>query len=374
MKRLIIDGTSISKKIDGLTQYILNIVSNIEPNALNFSEIRMLLNKNNCPVNYLQKYRDNGIIIEYVTIPPIGPIREILFFLYLLKNKKNLDQYYIPSNQWPLGLKKGVYTIHDLIYEQYPEQLGRFKTLKKYYLRYIIKNGLNKSTKVIAVSKYTKNEILKYYPKIKFLEEKITVIYEGYEHLLTINRNINKNNFPFENYFLYVGSTRGHKNLKNLINAIYLIKESLLPSWGVVLIGNVSWMSKDLDNLIKKINNNRKIIHVMGWLSEEELSIIFSKSSAFIFPSLSEGFGIPVLEAFYYNIPLLCSNQTALPEIAGEGALYFDPKIPNDIGEKMIFFVNNRDYLTKDLINKGKERLKLFGWKIAAIKLSEYFI
>ena len=372
MKRLIIDGTSISKKMDGLSQYILNIVANLEVETLKKYSTRILLNKNSCPDNYLHLFCAKGIAIEYVNIPPVGPLRDMKFLLYILKKKQKTDIFYIPSNQWPLCLNKGIYTIHDLIYEEYPEQLGRLKKLKKLYLRLVTRNGLKKAAHVIAVSENTKSEILKCHLGVKNLSNKTKVIYEGFEHLesIIVNDTFEK---PFFKYLLYVGSSRGHKNMTGLLNAVMLIKNSLPSSWGVVLVGDLSWMNKEQLLLINNINSERKIIHTTGWLPNDDIAGFFCHASAFIFPSLSEGFGIPVLESFYYKIPLICSNQSALLEVAGNAALYFDPKCPKNIGDKILFFIENKDSLSKELIEKGSERLKMFGWRKAAKELSHYF-
>ena len=370
-RRLIIDGTSISIKMDGLSQYILNIVVNLDAKVLENYETRILLNRDCCMDNYLQQFQNKGIILEFVNIPPIGPLRGLKFLLYVWKNKQKTDLFYIPSNQWPLCLNRGIYTIHDLTYEQYPEQLGRFKKLKRFFLRFVTQKGLQKATHIIAVSEQTKSDILRRYSRVKGLSNKIEVIGEGYEHLESIIAN-DKFEKPFSEYLLYVGSSRGHKNISGLLNAVFLIKNLLPPSWGVVLVGNLSWMNKEQIHLIQKINSERKIIHTTGWLSDADMSGFFRQASAFIFPSLSEGFGIPVLESFYYKIPLICSNQSALPEVAGDAALYFNPNNSQDIGDKILFFIENKDTLSKELTDKGNERLKLFGWEKAAKELLKY--
>ena len=87
---------------------------------------------------------------------------------------------------------------------------------------------------------------------------------------------------------------------------------------------------------------------------------------------MCEGFGIPVLEAFYYQIPLLLSNRSSLPEVAGDAALYFDPTDVDDMGEKILYFIENQVTLTDELVNKGTNRLNLFSWKSASKKICEY--
>jgi glycosyltransferase involved in cell wall biosynthesis len=357
--------------MDGLSQYILNIVVNLDSKFLKNFEARILLNKDCCPSFYLQQFYSKGITVEFVNIHPIGPLRELDFLLYVLKNKHLKSLFYSPSAQYPLCLKGGVYTIHDLIYEQYPEQLGRFKWLKKQFLHFITKNGLQRASQVIAVSEYTKSEILRWHPNIKNLSDKIKVIHEGYEHLISIAEN-NKPKISFSNYLLYVGSSRGHKNMSGLLSAILSIKNTLPSSWGIVLVGNLKWMTKEQINLINQINSERTLVHTTGWLSNADMSGFFKYASAFVFPSFSEGFGIPVLESFYYKIPVICSNQSALPEVAGDAALYFNPNDSKEIGDKILFFIENQEILSKELTDKGTNRLKLFGWAKAAKELAKH--
>ena len=109
---------------------------------------------------------------------------------------------------------------------------------------------------------------------------------------------------------------------------------------------------------------NLKIIHLTGWLGDEELDSYFRHAKALIFPSLSEGFGIPVLEAYFYKIPLLLSNQASLPEVAGDAAIYFNPYDVNDIADKIVGFIQSDDH--KELIEKQTQRKSLYSWQKTA--------
>lgn len=364
-KNILIDGTTISAKMDGLSQYTLNIIDNFDTQIANYT---LIIRKNECPVHYLNRFKANGFIIEEVKIAAIGPIRDIQFKIYLFRNKKCFDFAYIPSNQFPIFINiPTVYTIHDLIYEEFPEQLGRLSKLKRIYLHYVVKSGLKKANTVIAVSKFTQSEIIRIH-KLQS-HEKIVVVYEGWEHLLQTNLN---ENFKISEgkYLLYVGSARGHKNLNNLIEAIQIIKLKLPVNYGVIIAGNTSQLSEKQKHIIHCINEKREIIKLTGWLQENELSNYFSHANAFVFPSLSEGFGIPVLEAFYYNVPIILSNRGSLPEVGGKAAIYFDPTNIPDIADTILNFISNEDEIAPLLIREGKERLKLFSWKEAAKSIS----
>ena len=363
-RNILIDGTTISSKMDGLSQYILNIVNWLDVGEANFS---LIVRPNQCPNDYLTKFIAKGISVEEVSISPIGPLRELQFTVFFMKSKQKFDAVFFPSNQYPFFVTlPSVYTIHDLIYEQFPEQLGKLSTFKRFYLHRVVKRGLNKAKKVIAVSEYTKQEIIKYHGH-KY-EEKIEVIYEGWEHLIktSLHTVIQK---PWKNYIFYVGSSRGHKNLINLLYAVSEINDTLPPNYGVLICGNTANFQEKHQELIDKINRQRQIIKFTGWVSDEELTAYFSNANAFIFPSLSEGFGIPILEAFYYKVPALLSNQGSLPEVAGNSAIYFNPSDKKDIADKIMYFIENEDDIAPTLKLIGTERLKEFGWENASNKI-----
>jgi glycosyltransferase involved in cell wall biosynthesis len=109
-----------------------------------------------------------------------------------------------------------------------------------------------------------------------------------------------------------------------------------------------------------------------GYLNNNELSMIYAHALMYVFPSTNEGFGIPVLEAFYYQIPVLVANNTCLPEVGGDAVITFDPYSDDDIYEKMSRLISNPD-LKKLLINKGKHRLKEFSWEKTAKELVRIF-
>lgn len=356
-KQILIDGTTISRRIDGLTQYILNVVLNLDAAKADYT---LLLRHGECPENYKEMFEKKGLHTEEADIAPIGPIRDKEFAKWLRKNQHRFDCAFCPSNQFPVAMKLPcVYTVHDLIYENFPEQLGKQSRLKRLYLHWNVRQGLRKAAKVVAVSEYTKQEILRLHPSTE--EKKIQVIYEGWEHLQLIKQAPYQP--PFKKYILYVGSSRGHKNLSRLTAAIALIQEQLPEDWGLIIAGNDRMFTKEQKDKIDAINKQRHTIHLTGWLTDEALAGCFSKASLFIFPSLSEGFGIPVLEAYYYGIPLLLSDKASLPEVAGDAAIYFNPYDEKDMAEKILTAIN-ADHT--DLIRRQQERLKQYSWKQTA--------
>ena len=367
MRRVLIDGTTISRQIDGLTQYILNVLVHWE--IQEGYSYTLIVRPNACPPPYLQLLEKKGFHIESVNIAPIGPWRDIQFAYYLSKNR-GYDVAFIPSNQFPIALRiPSIYTIHDLIYERFPGQLGALSVLKRWYLRMVTKIGLRRAHKVVAVSQYTRDEILRYHGQE--FQEKIDVVHEGWEHL-QMTDNVAREfprDVPYKNYILYVGSSREHKNLGRLIQAIRQCSSLLPADWGFVLVGDKKKLLRKHQQEISKINQERDLIYLTGWMDDACLVNYYRYARALILPSLCEGFGIPVLEAYYYHLPLLLSNQSSLPEVASDAAMFFNPYDVNDMVRTIIELVENP--CRELLITREIERLSSFSWNKSAMQQRE---
>ncbi len=358
MKNILIDGTTISRRMDGLSQYILNVVSRLP--LREDKHYTIVVRPNECPEEYLKIWSERGMEILTAPIAPIGPIREWQFRQWL-RAQRPYDVAIAPSNQYPLALTiPTLYVVHDIIYERYPGQLGKFAAAKRQWLHYNVAKGLQLASHVVAVSQFTKNEILHFHPQAD--PQKISVVYEGWEHL----KNQDSEDSivaPFKNFILYIGSSRGHKNMTGLLEAMMLVKEKLPADTGLVIVGDDSMLSEEQ---YKKINQLKEKVVTTGWLNQAALISYCKLAQAVIFPSLCEGFGIPVLEAFYFRKPLLLSNVSSLPEVAGEAAIYFDPHQPSDIANAILRALTMTKKEQTEWINKGTQRLKLFSWQKTA--------
>jgi len=369
MKRLLIDGTPISRCMDGLSQYILNVVARLDVSAY---QCTLIVRPKECPAEYIGIFEHNGITVEPVSIAPIGPKRDIQFARYL-RTHAPFDLAFIPSNQFPVALNiPAAYTVHDLIYEHFPEQLGRMSTLKRWYLHFVTGVGLRKAKRVIAISEYTKQEILRCHGTQ--YADKIQVVYEGWEHLLSTSSSdsVLPKGVHFRDYILYVGSSRGHKNLGRLVEAVARCKDQLPSHFGVVIVGNTVMFRPEQLQAIARVNAEREVIQLTGWVEDADLTNYFRHAKALIFPSLSEGFGIPVLEAYYYRIPLLLSNQASLPEVAGDAAIYFNPYSVEDIANTIVQFIRQSDHTA--LIERQTQRLSLYSWDKTAREINQLLL
>lgn len=245
---------------------------------------------------------------------------------------------------------KNILTVYDMILELYYKKKLNYKNhlIKK-------KNSINNSDHIICISKNTKKDLINIY---NIDEKKISVVYLGTNLLEKGNKEFCKD----KDFILYVGSRRDYKNFENLIKA-YSISKKMKNDLNLVFFGGEKYSSADA-SIIKSYNLEKKNIKFISG-DNSLLQSYYINASLFVYPSLYEGFGLPILEAMINSCPVVCSNTSSLPEVAGEAAEYFDPKNPEDISEKMerIIFDNN---LSKELIRKGLIQSKKFSWRKCA--------
>lgn len=269
--------------------------------------------------------------------------------------------HYAPS--WlPVGCKL-VVTIHDLAYEFFPDEFLK-KDLHK--LHHWTIESVVKASAVIAVSENTKEDIVRVYnvpsemvyavpngfTPVKVSTPKQTMIINGHDYKLN----------PYK-YLLYVGTLQPRKNISTLIYAFALFNKEN-PEYKLIIAGKKGWLYDDIFSLTQKLKLENSV-HIVGYVTEQEKYHLFNKAFCFVMPSLYEGFGLPILEAFSASCPVICSNTSSLPEVCGNAALYFDPKNATSLLQKL------RD-LEKDLrvrnelIEKGEVRTHKFSWEYCA--------
>lgn len=263
---------------------------------------------------------------------------------------------------------KTITVFHDAFFFEYPEHYNKLWLL---LFKTIGISAAKKAYAVVTPTKYTKARLAEL---SGIPDEKFRVIYEGPKTF-----NPGRNNFhPKEkhgSYLLHVGTMEIRKNLVNLIKAYHLLIPKY-PKLKLILIGQFSPKitiddKNAIMNYISKYQLESRVIFP-GYLSDEELALYYKDATAYVFPSMNEGFGIPILEAFKAEIPVLVANNSCLPEVGGDAVVTFDPYDPEDIKSKLENILDNPG-LAKALVLKGKERLTLFNWKTAAKELVALF-
>lgn len=257
-----------------------------------------------------------------------------------------------------------VLTVYDLIPLQFPQHVSAHVRL---LFRLSMTLALKASNQVIAISDSTRRDFIRYFPQS---QEKIQVIHlaaEGKFHPPSkeeIKRVRKRFSLP-DNYVLYLGINKPHKNLVSLVKAWAKIIRDFPTNWGKLVIAG-AWDDRYLESklLASDLNLNQDILF-LGPIPEKDLPGIYGGARLFVFPSLYEGFGLPVLEALSCGTPVACSRVSSLPEVAGEAAVYFDPNDPDNIAEVLIYSLENKDFI-EELKSRGKEQAAKFSWQRTA--------
>lgn len=289
------------------------------------------------------------------------------FYSHKLVNKLNLDIYWATSHTFPLFLSKNIkkiLTIHDMVSYEFPETM---QTSNRWISDLFIPNSIKKANKIIAVSESTRNGIYKHFNRID--KNKVIVSLEAFSNFSNLDSenqisNVSDKMKSLDNevFILYVGTIEPRKNLEVLINAHAKLYNKF--NMKLVICGKLGWKSDKIKRIINDVSNKDKIYY-FDYVKDEEKFYLMKKCFAFIFPSLYEGFGLPIVEAMNFGTLTLAANNSSLIEVVGNDELLFDTYNSDDLADKLIdFYQNNKKY------NRLKEycsnRAKDFSWDKSA--------
>ena len=272
-----------------------------------------------------------------------------------------------------LGIKI-IPVFHDAFFWEYPEHYN------KYWLLFFRNLGLaaaKKSAFVVAPTQYASNQLAKY---TGINPNKIQVIGEAPKTIATlISQNettaIVKQILNLD-YILHVGTLEKRKNLTTLIQAFKIVRENGFPNLKLVLVGKASnKITLDDSSAIKEAIIQQQLTNdviLTDYLGDADVQQLYKKAKLYVFPSINEGFGIPVLEAFKYQVPVVIANNTCLPEVAGQGAKSFNPFSVQDMAS-VIGTVLKDEALRQSYIEKGNAQLQNFSWDKTAASLMQLF-
>jgi glycosyltransferase involved in cell wall biosynthesis len=310
-----------------------------------------------------------------ITPPARHPVLWYIYFEYSIPyilNKIKPDVFLSPDGWLSLRTKyKQIAVIHDINFEHYPEFLPF--TVRKYYLHFFRKFA-NKAERIATVSEFTKKDIVE---KYKIASEKIDVVYNGANEKycpLPVDKQepVRQKYTGGAEYFLFIGTIHQRKNLINLILAFDKFKETNRNNVKLLIVGAIMWDGKKLDEVLKKIKHRSDIIFA-GRADEDELATIIASALAMVYPSYFEGFGIPIVEAMYCDVPVITSNVTSMPEVAGDAALLVEPHNVDSISEALGKIYSDKD-LRNTLIRQGRQQRELFSWQKSAERLWDTII
>jgi len=348
-----IDTRFYGNKPNGIGTYTYELIKEL----INLSNIKLVLflNKNSTLIN--DKYFSD--IEKIIVSEKLFSISELITLGYKIDNSK-IDIYHTPSFIMPfVKKKKYVMTIHDLIHIKRPED---YTFLHKMYYEFIVKKNAINSSKIITDSKHSKKDLEAWLGTKNIVYIPLSHSNDFFPSLGIIDLYY-QYQIDIDNYFIYVGNNKKHKNINTLLKVYSKIKEEYPSYWDLVL---VTERTKELVNLCYEyfIIDNVKFIND---LTNDELCILYSNAKYLILPSLYEGFGLTPLEAMSCKCPVIMSNITSLPEIGNNACLYFSPYNEDEIFNSMkkIFLDES---LRLNLSKAGFENSKKFSWKVTAIK------
>lgn len=348
MKRIVINGKDFLKKNKrGVQRYTIEIIYALDKYLENM-KVEMLVPYKNEDIPEFKNIK----VKEYGSWLPFKGWQYIAYQYYIIKNKALGIS--LSADVAPL-FNPGIVAIHDMRFNRNKKNVKGIKNFLKHryklYTSYLVaKNAKN----IITVSEFQKKEIEKYY---KMDSSKISVIYNAWEHLKNIKIDDNKLNKKYKNiidgeFYFFLGGKEENKNLKWIVKVAQKNKDKLFIMAGPEAD---SFNIKDNDININKVDNIKSI----GYITDEEIAFFMKECSAFIFPSIYEGFGIPPLEALCFGAKVLCSNSSCLPEIYEDYVAYFDPYDYNV----------DLDELLRKKVAEPKKLLEKYSWNKNAKKL-----
>jgi glycosyltransferase involved in cell wall biosynthesis len=340
--KILIDCREIQKNTTGIARFLLSLFKGIK--SFNIEYEFLLLG--NQYTDFERKELDGyeKIVVEEKNTFYFDQV----VILQVIKEQK-IDLFFSPYYKFPVFTKVPVTTsIFDVMYLVLDEYKNDIKNI---YRKNFIKLTYKKVNKVITSSNFAKNEIMKV---LNLPDEKIDVVYLSVDEKFKPQpaekiKEIKEKYGISKNYILYVGNAKPHKNLNRLLSAWQLIDEEIKKDYILVLAGvGQKFCYKDEDILI------------IPFVSEEELPVLYTGATVFVFPSIYEGFGLPPLEAMACGCPVVCSNVSSMTEILGDACLYFNPYDVNQIS-KTILEILHSETLREKLRKEGFEKVKSYS-------------
>lgn len=351
--KVIIDGRIITPELTGIGRYTYEIIKNCSELGIDFI---VLVNKK----DILEKMFENIKDIQMVEMKSKFLSITEQFELPLILNRyadKNVIFHSPSFASSPFIKIPMIMTIHDLNHIRFPQFYSR---VHKYYYEYIVKKSAIKSKKILTVSKFSKEEIVSW---LKCNDEKIDVTYNGVDNKYNvINDKEYLNNIKLKyklpnNFILYIGNQKLHKNIETLIKAI----KNVSPDYYLVINGKEN---ERLMKVAKSFGVSDRILFI-GFVDEDDLPSIYNLATVFVYPSMYEGFGLPILEAMACGCPVLAANTSSLIEVCNNDDILFECMDYKNLSDKINELILNSNKRNKNILN-GIEQSKLFSWENTA--------
>ena len=309
---------------------------------------------------------------EVQSLPKPTPLVRVPVFLTYELRHHPVDVLHVQYTAPPFCPIPVVATIHDLAFEHLPETFTRRGSLQ---LKLTVRRTAQKAARIATVSEYSRQDLLRTY---KLPPEKVAVTYNGVEPHFTPQAQLDevaeiKQQFGIErDYLLAVGSLQPRKNLVRLIRAYAKLRaesESFSPQ--LVIVGRKLWLAEEIFAEVRRQRWAEDVI-LTGYVSDNDLPKLYRQATAFVYPSLFEGFGLPPVEAMACGTPVITSDVSSLPEVTGRAALLIDPKNQTSIESALLQIMRDQE-LRAEMRERGIEQAKKFTWQAAAEKTLQLY-
>lgn len=262
-----------------------------------------------------------------------------------------------PTTHGSLFLNNQIFTIHDLISLRYENIMAH----QRFYFKYILPFYIKRSKLIITISESTKKDIIHFF---RCSPEKIKVLHNGYDETLftynAIPSSVICKQYGAVDYLLAVGPTFTHKNFEMLIRVYNEMPKEYQAQHPLLIAGGKEPYLQSLKSIVDKLQTRN--IHFLGYVPLQLMPYLYREAFALVFPSLHEGFGIPLLEAMASGCPVIASDTSSIPEVCGEAALYFNPLDKNSLRSAMEK-VSENENIRREFRQKGLLQVKKFSWR-----------
>lgn len=352
--RIGIDCRMLGPEQGGLGRYVEQLVKHLTQIDTRNEYVLFLRRE-----NFAQVAADGRIVTTVLADIPWYSWREQIEWPEIIASQK-LDLMHFPHWNIPLRYRgRFVVTIHDLIMYHYPRPeattLGPITYwFKDTVARYVTKRAASRASHILTTSEFTARDLTQ---TLGVPHQKMTVTYQAPTALPPASPGAVTTEAP---YALYVGSAYPHKNLETLVRAWAEVNSQTNGQFRLVLIGADSVFYERIERLIAA----EQIPHIIriGHQSDAALAAWYKQASAYVFPSLYEGFGLPALEAMQYGVPVVASDASCLPEVLGAAAAYFDPTAPDDIARALLHILTDKT-AAATIVQAGQTCLATYSWK-----------
>jgi len=274
------------------------------------------------------------------------------------------DVLFVPAHTVPwIHPKNSVVTVHGLEYEHCPESYSLYS---RWFHRFFIKKSCLWAKKIIAISENTKDDLGKMYQAPR---RKIEVVYNGFTDIFKGEQEGKK---PSYSYLLFIGRVEKRKNIEGIIKAFEILKKEYDYAGKLVLAGKPGYDFFKINRLIKNSDFYKDIV-VKGYVSDADRLVLMKNTNLFMFPSLCEGFGLPILEAQSVGVPVVTSDMGPMDEIVNSKRMLANPHKPTDIAKVSAKLLQDKEF-RKKMIIKGNENIKRFSWNKCGEETAEVLL